>query len=160
MVDRGLSLCQEAGYHMMDAFIRAELALQLARQRLPMEAQTVLGFLEEPDEETWSLPEVLRIKGAIAELDGDLMGAEARYLDALAIAERQGALTWRLRAATSLASLWLNQGRPAEAEATLAPVYEQFSSDRQWPDLRRAADCLEDCRRALALVAVKQDAVL
>ncbi|MDB5483136.1 MAG: transcriptional regulatory protein [Caulobacteraceae bacterium] len=154
LVDRGMSICQEADYHMMDAFIRAEYALQLARQAT--EAQAERFFLGEPDEESWSSPEVLRIKGAIAELDGDLAGAEARYLDALAVAERQGALTWRLRAATSLAALWLSQGRAAEAQATLAPVYEQFSAGRQWPDLRRAADCLEECRRALAAVTGRQ----
>jgi predicted ATPase/DNA-binding winged helix-turn-helix (wHTH) protein len=153
MVDRGLSICQEADYHMYDAFIRAELALQLARQRSPMEAQAALNLLEEADEETWSSPEILRIRGEIAELNRDLAEAEARYLDALAISERQGALTWRLRAATSLASLWLSQGRAAEAEAALAPVYEQFSSGRQWPDLRRAAGCLEQCHRALTVGA-------
>ena len=152
MVDRGLSLCQEAHYHMMDAFIRAELALQLARHGAPKEARAALSVLKDAHEETWSSPEVLRIRGEIAELSDDPAGAEARYLDALAIAQRQGALMWRLRAATSLASLWLSQGRAAEAEATLAPVFEQFSTGRQWPDLRRAADCLEDCRRALAVV--------
>jgi predicted ATPase/DNA-binding winged helix-turn-helix (wHTH) protein len=156
MVDRGLSICQEADYHMMDAFIRAELALQLARQGLPRETQAALSFLEEPDEETWSSPEVLRIGGAIAELSDDLAGAEAHYLDALAMAKRQGALMWRLRAATSLAALWVSQGRAAEAQATLVPVYEQFSAGRQWPDLRRAADCLEECHRALAVVSGRQ----
>jgi predicted ATPase/DNA-binding winged helix-turn-helix (wHTH) protein len=47
-----------------------------------------------------------------------------------------------------MAVLWghqISQGRAAEAEAALAPVYEQFSSGRQWPDLRRA-----ECTRALA----------
>jgi len=151
MVDRGMTICQEADYHMMDAYIRAELAMQLARQSPPTDVRAALDILEEPDEESWCSPEVLRIKGAIAELGDDLAGAEARYRDALAIAERQGALTWRLRAATSLAALRISQGRAAEAQAVLAPVYEQLSSGREWPDLRRAADCLEDCRRALAV---------
>jgi predicted ATPase/DNA-binding winged helix-turn-helix (wHTH) protein len=158
MVSRGLSICQEADYHMMDAFIRAELVLQLARQGPLKEA--VLNFVEQPDEESWSAPEVLRIRGAIAELSDDLAGAEAGYLDALALAERHGALTWRLRAATSLAALWVSRGRAAEAQATLEPVYEQFKSDRQWPDLRRAADCLEECRRALTVAAAGRNAVL
>jgi len=153
MIDRCLSIHREAGWHMMDAFIRAELALQLAGQGALKDAQAVLKLLEEPDEESWSSPETLRIRGVIAELAGDLAGAEARYLGALAIAERQGALIWRLRAATSLASLWLSLGRAAEAEAALAPVYGQVSAGRQWPDLRRAADCLEECRRTLAVVA-------
>jgi predicted ATPase/DNA-binding winged helix-turn-helix (wHTH) protein len=149
MVSRGLKICQEADTHIMDAFIGAELALQLARQGPSQEAQAAVNSLDETDEETWVSPEVLRIRGAIAELSDDLEGAEARYLDALAIAERQGALFWRLRAATSLALLRLGQGRAAEAEASLAPVCEQFTTGREWPDMRRAAACLEACRRVL-----------
>jgi tetratricopeptide (TPR) repeat protein len=160
MVDRGLSVSRDADWHILDPFVRAELALQLARRGPPMEAQAASKFLQEPDEETWISPEVERIRGAIAELNGDLAEAEARYLDVLAIAERQGALTWRLRAATSLASQWLSQGRAAEAEAALVPVYEQASAGREWPDLRRAADCLEECRRTLAVIAGKRNAVL
>ena len=158
MVGRGLMICQEADFHMMDAFIRAELALQLARQGPPTEA--ALNFVDEPGEESWSSPEVLRIRGAIAELSGDLARAEAHYLDAVAVADRHGALTWRLRAATSLALLRLSQGRAAEAQATLAPVYGRFSAGRRWPDLRRAADCLEECRRALAVVDGQQSEIL
>jgi predicted ATPase len=153
MVDRGLSASREADWHMLEAFIRAELALLLARQGPPTEAQAALKFLEEPDEACWSTPEVLRIKGAIAELGGDLAGAEARYVEALAIAERQGALFWRLRAAASLAVLRVSHGSAAEAQAILAPVYEQFGAGREWPDLRRAADCLKQCHRALTVVA-------
>ena len=156
LVDRGLRVSREADWHMWDAFIRAELALQLALQGLLKEAEATLNSLEESDEECWSSPEALRIKGVVAELSGDLAGAEARYVEALAIAERHGALMWRLRAATSLAALWVSQGCAAEAQATLAPVYEQFSAGRQWPDLRRAADCLEECRRALAVVSGPQ----
>ncbi|HLZ85433.1 MAG TPA: hypothetical protein VKQ54_17865, partial [Caulobacteraceae bacterium] len=148
MVDRGLSICQEAGYLVIDAFIRAELALQLTRHGTPTEGRAALHLLEAQDEETWSSPEVLRIRGEIAELGGDQAEAEARYLDALAMAERHGALMWRLRAATSLAALRVSQGRAAEAPAILAPVYAQFSAGRSWPDLRRAADCLEDGHRA------------
>jgi len=152
LVDRGLRVSREADWHMWDAFIRAELALLLARQGPPTEAQAALKSLEEPDEACWSSPEILRIKGAIAELSGDLAGAEVRYVDALATAERQGAHMWRLRAATSLAALWVSQGCAAQAQATLAPVYEQLGAGRHWPDLRRAADCLEECRRALVVI--------
>jgi tetratricopeptide (TPR) repeat protein len=159
MVDRGLSICQQADYHMMDAFIRAELALQLARQGPPGQARAAPTFLQEPDEESWSSPEVLRITGEISELSGDLAEGEARYLDALVMAERQGALMWGLGAATSLAALWVSQGRAAEAQAVLAPVYAQFSTGRPWPGLCRAADCLEACRRALAVAEGEGDAL-
>jgi predicted ATPase/DNA-binding winged helix-turn-helix (wHTH) protein len=119
MVSRGLSICEETGSPIMDAFIRAERDLQVA---LHGGIQAARRSIEEPDEESWISPEVLRIEGVIAELSGDLAGSEARYLDAVATAERQGALVWQLRAATSLATLWVRQGRAAEAQAIVSPV--------------------------------------
>ena len=64
-------------------------------------------------------------------LDGDLLlatggtadEAAARYHRALAIAREQGARSFELRAATSLARLWRDQGKRAEARDLLAPVY-------------------------------------
>jgi len=41
----------------------------------------------------------------------------------LAIARRQQAKSWELRAATSLARLWQQQGKRQEAYELLAPVY-------------------------------------
>jgi hypothetical protein len=62
--------------------------------------------LERDDvEEDWTAPEVLRIRGEIAALSGDLVLAETLYSEAAALAERQDALTWRLRAAISLCDL-------------------------------------------------------
>jgi hypothetical protein len=43
------------------------------------------------------------------------------------IARQQGAKLWELRAATSLALLWRDQGKPAEARDLLAPVYDWFT---------------------------------
>jgi predicted ATPase/DNA-binding winged helix-turn-helix (wHTH) protein len=149
MIELGLKICAEADYHILDAFIRAEAALQLARQGLAFASRATATF-EESDEECWFTPEALRIEGEMTEGEGRPAEAEARYLEALGLAERHGALIWQLRAATSLASLWLGQGRAADAEAALEPVYRQFSSGLQRPVLRRAANCLEACRRAAA----------
>src|SRR5262249_39767850 len=49
--------------------------------------------------------------------------AAARYHRALAIAREQGARSFELRAATSLARLWRDQGKRAEARNLLGPVY-------------------------------------
>jgi len=143
MVEQGLKICEAAEYHILDAFFGAERALQLARQGSPFASPEPAAV-----EETWFTPEALRIEGEIAECEGQPEAAEVRYLEALAVAERQGALIWRLRAATSLASLWLGQGGAAEAEAVLAPVYRQFGACTPRPVLERAAACLEACRRA------------
>jgi ATP/maltotriose-dependent transcriptional regulator MalT len=149
MIEQGLRTCQEADYHILDEFIRAEQAVRLARQGLA-HARPADAAVEAPDEESWFTPEALRIEAEIAECEGRLAEAEARYLEALAMAERHGALIWQLRAATSLASLLLGQGQATEAEAALAPVYGQFSARAPRPVLSRAAACLDACRRAAA----------
>jgi DNA-binding winged helix-turn-helix (wHTH) protein/predicted ATPase len=68
--------------------------------------------------------------------------AEASLTRALAVARAQGAKAWELRAATSLARLWLDQGRRDEARTLLVPVYEGFTEGFDTADLREAADLL------------------
>ncbi len=67
------------------------------------------------------------LRGSICELDGDAAAAEALYLQAIAIAEQQGALLFALQAATALARLCQRQGRPVEAGAVLRPSNERFT---------------------------------
>jgi len=75
---------------------------------------------------------------------GDLGAAERRFKQALAIAQRQHARLWELHAATSLARLWHQQRRDAEARAVLAPVYEWFKERLETSSLRRARAVLEE----------------
>ena len=49
--------------------------------------------------------------------------AETCFQKAIEIAQKQEAKSWELRAATSLARLWQQQGKNAEARNLLAPVY-------------------------------------
>ena len=51
---------------------------------------------------------------------------------------------WELRAATSLARLWRDQGRRAEARDLLAPVYGWFTEGFDTPDLQEAKALLQD----------------
>jgi predicted ATPase len=53
--------------------------------------------------------------------------AEESFRTALAIAREQGTRGYELRAATSLARLWREQGRQTEARDLLAPVYAWFT---------------------------------
>src|SRR5262249_2725954 len=53
--------------------------------------------------------------------------AEACFQQALAIARRQQAKSWELRAAMSLSRLWQQQGKRTEARELLAPVYGWFT---------------------------------
>ena len=53
--------------------------------------------------------------------------AEVCFQQALAVARREQAKSWELRAATSLARLWQQQGKRAAAHALLTPVYGWFT---------------------------------
>jgi tetratricopeptide (TPR) repeat protein len=87
-------------------------------------------------------------------LDGDLFlatggpadEAAARYRRALATAHEQGARSLELRAATSLARLWRDQGKRAEARDVLAPVYGWFTEGFDTRDLVDAKALLEELR--------------
>ena len=87
-------------------------------------------------------------------LDGDLLlatggsadEAAARYQRALAIAREQGARSFELRAATSLARLWRDQGKRTEARDLLAPVYGWLTEGFDTRDLQDAKALLEEPR--------------
>jgi predicted ATPase len=45
---------------------------------------------------------------------------------------------WELRATTSLARLWQQQGKHTEAREVLAPVYQWFTEGEETVDLQEA----------------------
>jgi predicted ATPase len=69
---------------------------------------------------------------------------EDSFRTALAIAREQGTRGYELRAATSLARLWREQGRQGEARDLLAPVYGWFTEGFDTPDLKEAKALLEE----------------
>ena len=62
----------------------------------------------------------------------------------MAIARQQSAKLWELRAATSLAQLWREQGKRAEARDLLAPVCGWFTEGFGMPVLQDAMTLLEE----------------
>jgi predicted ATPase len=62
-------------------------------------------------------PEVYRIAGEIAlkSPQPDVAKAQAYFERVLAVARKQQAKSWELRAAMSIARLWRDQGKTAEA---------------------------------------------
>ena len=70
--------------------------------------------------------------------------ARQEYEEAIAIAKKQGAKFWELRAAMSMARLWRDQGKRDEARDLLAPVYGWFTEGFDTRDLREAKALLEE----------------
>src|SRR3546814_5228457 len=75
---------------------------------------------------------------------GRAADAETSYLRAIEAARAQGTKTFELRAATDLARLWRDQGRPAEAHDLLAPVYGWFTEGFVTADLKEARELLDE----------------
>jgi tetratricopeptide (TPR) repeat protein len=93
------------------------------------------------------LVETLRLQGDVLLATGDPAAAEISYADAIALAQQQRAKLWELCAAMSLARLWRDQGKRAEARALLAPVYGWFTEGFGTPVLREAKALLDGLER-------------
>ena len=79
-----------------------------------------------------------RLREELLEAGGDQSGAEANYRRALYVAQQQSAKAFELRAATSLARLWRDQGKRNEARDLLAPIYGWFTEGFDTPVLQDA----------------------
>jgi predicted ATPase len=90
--------------------------------------------------------EVYRIKGEILlqQAVPDAPQAEECFQQALAVARRQQARSWELRAAMSLSRLWQQQGKRTEARELLAPIYAWFTEGFDTLDLQEARALLDE----------------
>jgi predicted ATPase len=103
----------------------------------------------ERTEERWRIAEFLSLKGELLLLQdspGAAAAAEDHFRQALDWARRQGALSWELRAATSLARLLRDQSRAADALALLQPIYDRFTEGFDTADLKAANALLDTLR--------------
>ena len=73
----------------------------------------------------------------------DAAQAEACFQQASAVARHQQAKSWELRTALSLSRLWQQQGKRAEANELLAPIYGWFTEGFDTADLLEAKALLE-----------------
>ena len=88
----------------------------------------VVHFERRGSDAHWE-PEVHRLMGdlLLRRHPGAPDQAEVSYRRAIERARSQEAKSWELRAATSLARLWRDQGKPAAARELLMPVYGWFT---------------------------------
>jgi predicted ATPase len=120
----------------------AELGQFDHARRCISEAMTAI----ETTKQSWCEAEVHRTAGEIALMSPELDAAkaEAYFERALAIACKQQAKSWELRAAMSMARLWRDQGKPQQARELLAPVYDWFTQGFDTLDLKEAKALLDE----------------
>jgi tetratricopeptide (TPR) repeat protein len=101
---------------------------------------------EGADGHGWYSPELLRIKGEVLlqqAANQSSLAAEDCLDQAARVAREQGALSWELRVALSLARLRMRQDRHHEARASLAWVYDRFTEGFATADMQTARTLLE-----------------
>jgi tetratricopeptide (TPR) repeat protein len=126
------------------AFV-AELSQGLAALgRLPEALKVLRETIArvEPEGAAFDMPELLRLRGEL-EARGDLEAAEASFAASVALAEQQGALSWRLRTEMSLARVRRQQGL-ADALTGVAETYARFSEGFETADLQAARLMLDE----------------
>ena len=104
--------------------------------------------LVESGGERFYAAELHRLKGELLlqQSSDNAIVAESCFHQAIAIAQNQQAKSFELRAATSLARLWQQQGKRQEAHDLLAPVYGWFTEGFDTADLQDAKALLDELR--------------
>jgi len=102
------------------------------------------GEIIETTDERHHEAEVYRLRGDLMNATGDQEAAERSYRRAIGAAEQQHAKALEVRAATSLARLWRDQGKRTEGRNLLAPVYGWFTEGFGTPVLQEAKNLLDE----------------
>jgi predicted ATPase len=99
----------------------------------------------ETAKEKWCEADVHRTAGEIALMgpEPDAARAEAYFERALAVARAQQAKSFELRAATSMARLWRDQGKRDKARRLLVPAYDWFTEGFDTLDLKETKALLD-----------------
>lgn len=142
---RGIEALQRIGFMQHNTQFLAQLAQALAEGGARAEAlSTVEEGLSQCERtgERWCIAELHRVKGEI--LAKQELEADNEFHLALGIAREQGALSWELRAATSLARRFREKRLIDEAIKVLAPVHARFAEGFKTKDLTLAASVLEE----------------
>jgi predicted ATPase len=145
---QGLAAILATGQTLAQPFclvLLAEVAVQVGQieEGLRLVAEALAAFQNSGRGDL--LAEAYRLQGVLLrhQAGADAVQVEACFQQALTIARRQQAKSWELRAATSLARLWQQQGKRAEALALLAPIYDWFTEGFDTADLQTAKALLQ-----------------
>ena len=96
-------------------------------------------------EERFTDPYLHRLRGEclLKREPGNSAPAEEAFQTSIAVAKQQGARSYELLAALSLAKLYQSTGRAAEACAILMPALDGFSATAEMPEINEAQTLLE-----------------
>jgi predicted ATPase len=140
----------------------AETYGKLGRVESGLEVVTDALALIQKSEEWASAPELYRLQGeylwrlhaqkppardTFSSSPSFVEEAEASFLRARALARQHHAKSYELRASTSLARLWRQQGKRAEARRMLAEIYSWFTEGLDTADLQEAKVLLDELSR-------------
>ena len=149
LIREGLAARQATGADVFRSYFLALLAEAYGKDKqvengLGTVAEA-LAFVENTEERFYEA-ELYRLKGELLLQQSQTQHPEAEdcFQQAITVAQRQAAKSWELRAATSLARLWQQQGKQAQARELLAPVYDWFTEGFETADLLDAKALLED----------------
>lgn len=125
-------------YELYTPRFEGSMARTLLKLKRPDEARALvdqtIGKIQ-ADGPFFETPDLLRIRAKIQAQQQDLDGARASLAEAMSLADQQGALSWRLRAAMS--NVRISGGTEYEdaARADLQNVYAKFTEGFGTPDL-------------------------
>jgi predicted ATPase len=124
----------------------AEVCDHLGHPEDGLQALAEAHTLMQQHEERWWEAEIARLRGVLLLRQPVPQEEEAEtwLQQTLDVARGQEAKSLELRAAMSLARLWQQQGKQAEAHALLAPVYGWFTEGFETADLQEAKALLEE----------------
>jgi predicted ATPase len=147
-IQQGLTAWRATGAEQARSYFLALLAEAYGIMGQPEAGLTVLAealtLAGEAGEQCFE-PEMYRLKGELLlQRSADHhTEAQACFQQAIAVARRQRAKSWELRAAMSLSRLWQQQGKRAEARQLLAPIYGWFTEGFDTADLQEARALLD-----------------
>ena len=142
-VRRGAQLLQEQSVLAFDGTLGLALAQAEARAGDQQRAVAVLDEALASSNRTGGRgfdAELHRLRGEILlKCDpGSVALAEEALQTAIAVAKQQGARSFELRAALSLAKLYQSTARPVDAHGVLAPALKGFSPTPEMPEIAEA----------------------
>ncbi len=132
---------REAGFPLLFFFLLlAELYQRIGQTAAGLCVLTEVKEIMTAREEYSFEAEWFRIKGELLlqQAVPDMTQAEACFQQAIAVARRQHAKWWEIRAATRLAQLWQQQNKQEDAYLLLSRIYASFTEGFDTLDLQEA----------------------